>query len=304
MRIVWATDGSAGSEGALPYLNGLFNRRENSIVVTAVAPAPLISAARPDPAMLLWHLVPGYRERVSSEVTDLVIRQVALLARSRAAVSSEVRLGSAPSEIILLARDEGADLVITGARGHTAASEMLLGSVSQQVATNAECSVLVVRGRKRPARILLAYDASPDAQAGLELLASLAPPKGAEVIVTAVAEPAMPPLDAPPDWVPDSTDELERWRRTSARRNAQAAARKLRANGWNASSHIGTGHPGDSVLRTVRERGVDLVVIGARGIHSPDAEARGMGGIPRQVLERAPCAVLISRDRLPDSPGV
>ncbi|MGE0229114.1 MAG: universal stress protein [Dehalococcoidia bacterium] len=303
MKIVWATDGSAGSEGALPYLNGLFNRRENTIVVTAVAPAPLVSAARPDPAMLLWHLVPGYRERVSNEVTELVVRQVGLLAKSRATVTSAVRLGSAPTEIILLARDEGADLVITGARGHTPAAEILLGSVSQQVATNAECAVLVVRGRKRPAKVLLAYDASPDAQAGLELLASLVPPKGAEVIVTAVVEPAMPALDAPPDWVPDSAQELERWRRTSARRNAQAAVRKLRASGWSASSHIGTGHPGDSVLRTARERGVDLVVMGARGIHSSDAEARGMGGIPRQVIERALCSVLISRDRLRESPS-
>lgn len=295
MKIVWATDGSAGSEGALPYLNGLLNRRDTQIVVTAVAPAPLISAARPDPSMLLWHLVPSYRERVSDEVTALVVRQVDLLSKSRAEVTSAVRLGSAPSEIILLARQEQVNLIITGARGHSTASEILLGSVSQQVATNADCSVLVVRGRKRPAKLLLAYDGSPDAQAGLDLVAGLTPPKGAEVVVTSVVEPAMPPLDAPPDWVPDSLSELERWRRTSARRMAQAAVRKLTAAGWVASSHIGAGHPGNAILQAARELAVDLVVIGARGIHSPDEEARGMGGIPRQVLERAPCSVLIAR---------
>lgn len=298
MKIVWATDGSAGSEGALPYLNGLFNRREHQIVVTAVAPAPMVSAARPDPSMLLWHLVPGYRDRVSKEVTDLVVRQVALLAKSRAEVTSAVRLGSAPSEIILLAREEQADLIITGARGHTAASEILLGSVSQQVATNADRSVLVVRGRKRPARVLLASDGSPDAEAGLALLTSLVPPKAAEVVVTSVVEPAMPPLDAPPDWVPDSLQELDRWRRTSARKTAQAAVRQLQRAGWAASTHIATGHPGNAILKAAQELAVDLVVIGARGIHSPDELARGMGGIPRQVLERAPCSVLIARTPL------
>jgi nucleotide-binding universal stress UspA family protein len=297
MKIVWATDGSAGSEGALPYLNGVFNRREHQIVVTAVAPAPLLSAARPDPSMLLWHLVPSYRERVSNEVTDLVVRQVGLLSKSRAEVTSAVRLGSAPSEIILLARAEQADLIITGARGHTAAAEILLGSVSQQVATNADCSVLVVRGRKRPAKVLIANDGSPDAEAGVELLASLAPPKGAEVVVTSVVEPAMPPLDAPPDWVPDSLSELERWRRTSARKVAQSAARRLQAAGWTASTHIAAGHPGNAVLKAARDVAADLVIIGARGVHSPDDEARGMGGIPRQVLERASCSVLISRAR-------
>jgi len=301
MKIVWATDGSAGSEGALPYLNGLLNRRDNHIVVAAVAPAPVISGARPDPSILLWHLVPGYRERVSDEVTDLVVRQVDLLSKSRAEVASAVRLGSAPSEIIRLARDEHADLIITGARGHSAASEILLGSVSQQVATNADCSVLVVRGRKRPAKILLADDGSPDARAGIDLLAALTPPKGVEVVVTSVVEPAMPPLDAPPNWVPDSLAELERWRRTSARRTAQAAVRKLNAAGWVASSRIGTGHPGNAVLRMVRDLAIDLVVIGARGIHSADEEARGMGGIPRQVLERAACSVLVSRAPLEGS---
>lgn len=301
MKIVWATDGSAGSEGALPYLNGLFNRRDTQIVVTAVAPAPLISGARPDPSMLLWHLVPSYRERVSDEVTALVVRQVDLLSKSRAEVTSAVRLGSAPSEIILLARQEQADLIITGARGHSTASELLLGSVSQQVATNADCSVLVVRGRKRPAKLLLAYDGSPDAQAGLDLVTGLTPPRGVEAVVTSVVEPAMPPLDAPPDWVPDSLSELERWRRTSARRMAQAAVRKLSAAGWVASSHIGAGHPGNAILQAARELAADLVVMGARGIHSPDEEARGMGGIPRQVLERAPCSVLIARAPLDDA---
>ncbi|MFN8584860.1 MAG: universal stress protein [Dehalococcoidia bacterium] len=295
MKILWATDGSAGSEGALPYLNGLFNRRDNEVIVTAVAPAPLLSAARLDPSMLLWHLVPGYRDRVASEVTDLVVRQVGLLAKSRATVSSAVRLGSAPPELILLARDERADLIITGARGHTPASEILLGSVSQQVATNADCSVLVVRGRKRPARVLLAYDGSIDAEAGLALLSSLAPSKGMEAVVTTVAEPVMPPLDAPPGWAPDTVAEADRWRKTSARRHAQAAVRRLRAAGWTASTHIGEGHPGSAILQAAREMAADLVVIGARGIHSPDEETRGMGGIPRQVLERAACSVLISR---------
>lgn len=295
MKIVWATDGSAGSEGALPYLSGLLNRRDNQIVVTAVAPAPLVSAARPDPSMLLWNLVPGYRDHVAREITDLVVRQVGLLSKSLADVTSVVRLGSAPSEIIAVASEEQADLLITGAQGHTAAAEIVLGSVSQQVATNAACSVLVARGRKRPSRLLLAYDGSPDADAAVALLASLTPSRGMEVAVLSVIEPTMPVGDAPPDWVPGTLEELERWRRTRARRGSQAAVRRLRAAGWTASARLGSGHPGNVTLKAVREQSIDLVIVGARGVHSPDEEARGMGGIPRQVLERAPCSVLVAR---------
>lgn len=295
MKIIWATDGSKGSEAALPYLRGAFNRREDQIIVTAVAPAPLLSDARPDPSMLLWNLIPGYRDRVSKEVTDLVVAQVGLLSGVRAEVTSAVRLGSAPSELLLLAREEQADLIVTGAHGHTAAVEVLLGSVSQQVAANADCSVLVARGRGRPKRLLLAYEGSPDSEAALEFLASLRPITGAEVTVLSVIEPLMPARGATDAQAPATFKELSALHRANARRYSQRAVRRLKAVGWTATARVTEGHPGNVVLKTVREAAIDFVLMGARGVHSPDDEARGMGGIPRQVLERAGCSVLIAR---------
>jgi nucleotide-binding universal stress UspA family protein len=295
MKVIWATDGSKGSAAALPYLNGLLNRRENEIVVTAVAPAPMLTHTGPDPAMLLWELVPGYRDRVSNEVTDLVVREVGLLAKSRAEVTSAVRLGVAPSQILTLALEEQADLIVTGAHGHSAVAELLLGSVSHQVAINAHCSVLVARGRKRPRKLLVAYDGSADAEAAIEFLNVISPAQGAEILALSVGEPVLPAIGEASRNIPGTVEELRRWHRTKARGHAQRAVRKLQASGWNASARASTGHPASEILRTARDEGTDLVLIGARGIHSPDEEARGMGGIPRQVLERAPCSVFIAR---------
>jgi nucleotide-binding universal stress UspA family protein len=56
-----------------------------------------------------------------------------------------------PREIILKdAADWGADLIVLGSHGRQGADRFLLGSVSEAVATHAECSVEVIR-RKEPA---------------------------------------------------------------------------------------------------------------------------------------------------------
>ena len=54
----------------------------------------------------------------------------------------------APDIVIpALASDERADMVVIGTTGHGGLGELLLGSVAQAVASNAPCSVLVVRER-------------------------------------------------------------------------------------------------------------------------------------------------------------
>jgi len=56
-----------------------------------------------------------------------------------------VRKGSPSAEIIELAAEERADLVIMGTHGHGAVSRLLLGSVADRVIRTAPCPVLTVR---------------------------------------------------------------------------------------------------------------------------------------------------------------
>ena len=48
-------------------------------------------------------------------------------------------------EIVRLARNEDADLVVVGTHGHGAVAHMLLGSVAERVIRKSPCPVLVVR---------------------------------------------------------------------------------------------------------------------------------------------------------------
>ncbi len=55
-------------------------------------------------------------------------------------------LGSNPARALQnTAKKENLDLIVVGSRGLGSTASILLGSVSRQVVTNAECSVLVVK---------------------------------------------------------------------------------------------------------------------------------------------------------------
>jgi nucleotide-binding universal stress UspA family protein len=60
-------------------------------------------------------------------------------------VSSDLREGNPKEEIIEYARSWKADLVVVGSHGRRGPKRLLLGSVSEAVATHAPCSVEVIR---------------------------------------------------------------------------------------------------------------------------------------------------------------
>ncbi len=87
----------------------------------------------------------GYEEearRILREVTD---------AAARAGVPAETRvLTGIPSEdIVRVARELPADLIIMGTHGRAGMSHLLLGSVAEKVVRRAPCPVLTVRGEER-----------------------------------------------------------------------------------------------------------------------------------------------------------
>ena len=66
-------------------------------------------------------------------------------------VGMERRLteGDPVAEILRLAQESGADLIVLGTHGRTGLGRLLMGSVAEQVVRGAPCSVLVVKMPKR-----------------------------------------------------------------------------------------------------------------------------------------------------------
>jgi nucleotide-binding universal stress UspA family protein len=84
------------------------------------------------------------------ELDALTLRVAASVAKNAARLFGHLRTGNAAREIVQLASDVSADLIVVGTQGRTDGMKPLLGSVAQNVLTNAFCPVLVVRPKGLP----------------------------------------------------------------------------------------------------------------------------------------------------------
>lgn len=297
MNIVWATDGSNPAAACVPYLRAI-DDDDHRVIVTAVGPQSLLSDARPDPARLLWHIVPTYRDEVASNLTELVVAETKRLDTLRAEVTSAARLGSPAVEIIDVTLDEHADLLVVGAHGHSAARRLLLGSVAHQLTTHAPCSVLVVRHRRRPRRILLGVDGSPESAQALELVRQFTPRPG-DVVVVAHALQEPPPLqhleadDREDQALQHLYARAIAGERRVARRRVDVIARDLARRGWETEASIRLGTPTGLLLQLQEEREIDLIAIGAHGERVGDEP---VSADAMHILRHAMCSVLIARE--------
>jgi len=95
---------------------------------------------------------PGFQEslqrlhrQVTSLVTEFEESRMALGSAPISRVVSHVRANAPSREIVQLASDLEADLVVVGTHGRTAIARFFMGSVAHAVVTLAPCPVLVVR---------------------------------------------------------------------------------------------------------------------------------------------------------------
>ncbi|HUJ58346.1 MAG TPA: universal stress protein [Kofleriaceae bacterium] len=90
----------------------------------------------------------AYADRVQRAIADEV--ELELRARPtsvRIHFNVHARIGKAADEILSVARDVGADLIIVGSKGLTGARRLVLGSVSEKVVREAGCTVEVARAK-------------------------------------------------------------------------------------------------------------------------------------------------------------
>jgi len=88
----------------------------------------------------------AYTERVQQAVIDVIDQELrAANLEDRIQFYVHVRIGKPADELLGLARDIGADLVIVGSKGMTGIERIVVGSVSEKVVREARCTVEVAR---------------------------------------------------------------------------------------------------------------------------------------------------------------
>ncbi len=134
--IVWANDGSESAERALPLVRELAKQEGATVkIVHVVERVEGLGGTGPIRRVDEGH-VQEHLNQVASQLSELGIN-----------ASVEIRgdVGTRPAhELVKVAKEIGADLIVAGTRGHTAIGGLLVGSVTNRLLHVAPCPVLVV----------------------------------------------------------------------------------------------------------------------------------------------------------------
>jgi len=296
MKVLFATNGSRESDAAGEWLTGLCWAEDDRVTVLSVVPDLLFLSGRID-----VEAEGSCRERAYEEIIaagEIVRQAMRKLDMSFPRVETRVHAGPPAEEILTVAEEIGADLIVIGSRGKSAVAEWFLGSVSEELLKKAPCPVLIVRpGSESVGRILLAYDGSPESEAALGWVTRLPVPPGARIKVVGVAEALSPAMAAPSPALPpeyySTMAAVEGERRERARWLTHHAAKRLKASGRRAEAEIRYGDAATEIELAAKEGCADLVLLGAHARHGWISDL--LGNTARAIVRHACCSVLVAR---------
>jgi nucleotide-binding universal stress UspA family protein len=138
-KIVLATDGSREAELAARTAADLANKTDSELHVLHVLALPLDTH---DPSSFEPEVWARLENRARTTLEDVVGK---IEASGGEVEGSHLTAGRPEAEIVTLAEEIGAGLIVMGSRGVGGIRRALMGSVSDSVLRHAHCPVLVVR---------------------------------------------------------------------------------------------------------------------------------------------------------------
>jgi nucleotide-binding universal stress UspA family protein len=146
-RILVGVDGSAPSLKAVDFAADLANKYDAELILLKVVPhlPPELDSAVEEYARSEQIPVPAAELMLTMADSILDDARRNAYTKGAARISAEPSVGDPAQEIITVAQDRQADLIVVGSRGHGRLAGLLLGSVAQKVMSLAHCPVVVVR---------------------------------------------------------------------------------------------------------------------------------------------------------------
>lgn len=286
--VLLAVDGSTASEQAARFLAHLPHLSPLDLHLVRVLQNPLSNGVYSSSELLEV----AYERDKASAVEDFE-KVAAMFEGANVSVRQILKEGNIGEALVTTAKEIDADLVVVGATGRSQISRVLLGSISDHVATHATCSVLVFRSMRinedvRPVQVCLAYEGSDPAKEALEEITEIPWHTGSDLHVLLVV-PIL--YDFHGEVSPDSPTAI------SSKANLQIARDQLQTVASSIKTHlIESEHIGEGIVDFAEQRNIDLMVVG----ESPRSTLSRfiLGSTTRYVLRYAPCSVWIARNRL------
>ncbi|MCA3749008.1 MAG: universal stress protein [Rubrobacter sp.] len=288
MKILLCTDGSADAElgaRAAATLSG-GSAAELHVVHVMGEVSPLLYPAGAPAAEYLA----VFEERGR----DLLAREVGKIRRLGGDVAgSHLRKGRPADQILDLAEELEASLIVLGSRGRGPVERLLLGSVSEEIVHHASHPVMVVRGGEGawpPRRVVFGDDGSESARAAGDLAASIGRLFGARgILVRAFLELPEADLEArisDPRLVADA--------RRRAERELEERATELQEKlGERPRIRMTVGDAARALLEAAEEGDGEaaLIAVGRRGVGR--MKRLWLGSVSTKVIRAARGSVLV-----------
>lgn len=301
-KILLATDGTEESNYATELAVGICRASGSDLYVINVSILPGIIG---DPQAIIAdsEIIQGFRDKVRAEARKRLEADLERIADLGGTVSEYYeRFGLSDREIVRLAEELDADLVVIESHSFGALNRAPIGGSAHSVVHYAHCPVLVARAPEPSSspgteggstrvfgKILAAVDGSREAEAAALKAAELARITGSGLHLVHVGIEYF--LFAYDYVSPDQLERLKQERQAVL----DEQRRKLEDSGARVEdAHMRMGRRVDEeVIELATELGVGLIVTGSRG-HSALGRAL-MGSDSDSIVRHAHCPVLVVR---------
>lgn len=293
-KVLLATDGSPESGRAARTAVGLANGLGLELHAVYVAPIPSVYVLS-ETAILDPEVRERLHDMAEQDARERLEEEVGKIREAGGKVAgAHPGVGRADAEVVRLAEELGAGLVVLGSRGFGPLRRAAMGSVSLSVVRHAHCPVLVVRGEKDSlqGRILLALDGSKEAHAAARAATEISLSTGSELDLVQVLQAG--PLPYPHYYAMDKYEaDLERAEGVS-RKFLEKQAKRMESDGVTvAGVRVRTGNPDHEIVELAEELDAGLIVVGSRGLGG--VKRALLGSVSDSVVRHAHCSVLVVR---------
>lgn len=133
--ILFPTDFSLASDAALPHAEALAKQSNARLLIVHVEEPPLAYGG----GELYYGLPEPNSERILKMLEDVKPSDPSVPYTHR------LTMGDPAGEVVRMAADENAEMIILGTHGRTGMTRLLMGSVAEAIVRRAPCPVLVYR---------------------------------------------------------------------------------------------------------------------------------------------------------------
>jgi len=290
--VLVATDLSESADEAIRLGHAYAEKAGGKLVVCHIVHEALHAAPLfPQTVQADTEAVIQAESRAAEAVED---RVKAVIGSEDAAFDVRVESGSADAEILRIAEEIKATLVVTGSRGLTGIARLLLGNVAERIVRYAHCPVLVARAHTQTNKIVAATDLSDLSTPAVDLAGKVAASKGASLLVLHSLDifpaPAFgftvpfggTPVIPPPELVDRMREAAD-----------GVLGGMLERFSIKAEHRVAEGDAATAVLRAAEQFDADLVVVAT---HGRTGLARvALGSVAEKIVRGAHCSVLVAR---------